>query len=385
MINKQTISKINFNQKRYVIPAIALLPLLFLGHSISTIANHKVEDKEESVETEYINTDLPKPAAEELVNKSKYQSMLSAFGKQTEAAAVLGIDKETDDKVEIDRIYTDEELQTIDSMNRIRANQMEELKGIENQILSSQTSIENTSTSSRTDMEEYRQQLDMIERVARGEKIKTPEEIEQEKIAAAVADSLKKREEERALLERPVEVSKSGRPNESYFNTLGDNNEQPLLIKAMLDQDIKVVDGNRIRIRLMDDVIINDNLLERGTYLFATVTGFGVQRVKAKVTSILVNDKFIKVALNIYDNDGMEGFYVPESAFRDLAKEAGAQAMQQNINMNSSSGDQNFESFAFQTLQGIYQSTSQALSKAVKKNKAKLKYNTTVYLINDKN
>ena len=49
---------------------------------------------------------------------------------------------------------------------------------------------------------------------------------------------------------------------------------------------------------------------EKGTYLYGTVTGFGQQRVRASITSILVGDRFIKVKLSVFDNDGMEGFYV---------------------------------------------------------------------------
>ena len=44
------------------------------------------------------------------------------------------------------------------------------------------------------------------------------------------------------------------------------------------------------------------------------------ERVKATITSILVGDKFINVKLSVFDNDGMEGFYVPESSFREFVK-----------------------------------------------------------------
>ena len=36
----------------------------------------------------------------------------------------------------------------------------------------------------------------------------------------------------------------------------------------------------------------------------------------------------------------MEGFYVPESAFRDFVKDAGASTVQQNINLESDVSDQ---------------------------------------------
>ena len=76
----------------------------------------------------------------------------------------------------------------------------------------------------------------------------------------------------------------------------------------------------------------------------------------AQITSILVGSKFIKVNLSVYDNDGMEGFYVPESAFRDMVKEASAQAIQQNMQLgNNTNSTLSGESVALQALQSIYQ------------------------------
>ena len=121
-------------------------------------------------------------------------------------------------------------------------------------------------------------------------------------------------------------------------------------------------------------------------YLYGLVTGFGQQRVLASITSVLVGNKFIKVNLSVYDNDGMEGFYVPESAFRDMMKEAGAQAIQQNMKFGNNTGSTvSGESVALQALQNIYQSASSALSSNMRKNKARIKYNTIVYLINTSN
>ena len=102
----------------------------------------------------------------------------------------------------------------------------------------------------------------------------------------------------------------------------------------MIDKTTKAHEGMRLRFKLLDDVTLKGTRLRKGTYLYGTVTGFGQQRVMATITSILVRDKFIKVGLSVYDNDGMEGFYVPESAFRDLMKDAKANALQSNINFD---------------------------------------------------
>lgn len=141
----------------------------------------------------------------------------------------------------------------------------------------------------------------------------------------------------------------------------------------------------RASLKLLDDVTVDDTRLKKGTYLYGTVTGFGQQRVRANITSILVGDKFIKVKLSVFDNDGMEGFYVPESSFRDFVKDAGVNTVQQNISFESEDGygsGISGEATALQALQNMYNSATSAISSGIRKNKAKIKYNTIVYLIN---
>ena len=151
----------------------------------------------------------------------------------------------------------------------------------------------------------------------------------------------------------------------------------------MIDKTTKAHEGTRLRFKLLDDVTLKGTKLKKGTYLYGTVTGFGQQRVMATITSILVRDKFIKVGLSVYDNDGMEGFYVPESAFRDLMKDAKANALQSNINFDGGYGSGlSSEAVALQALQNMYQSVTSAVSTNIRKNKARIKYNTIVYLVN---
>ena len=57
------------------------------------------------------------------------------------------------------------------------------------------------------------------------------------------------------------------------------------------------------------------------------MSGFGSQRVKGNIKSILINDNIIKVNLSIYDTDGLEGLYVPSSNFRETTKDVVSQAV----------------------------------------------------------
>ena len=188
----------------------------------------------------------------------------------------------------------------------------------------------------------------------------------------------RKHEEKLAIVKKVMES------NADKFNTVSAEPTADVpLIRAMIDKTTKAHEGTRLRFKLLDDVTLKGTKLKKGTYLYGTVTGFGQQRVMATITSILVRDKFIKVGLSVYDNDGMEGFYVPESAFRDLMKDAKANALQSNINFDGGyGGGLSSEAVALQALQNMYQSASSAVSANIRKNKARIKYNTIVYLVN---
>ena len=156
-----------------------------------------------------------------------------------------------------------------------------------------------------------------------------------------------------------------------YFNTLAKDAREPKLIQAIIDEDIKAVDGSRIRLRLLDDVEIDECVVKRGTYLYATVSGFSSGRVKGNINS-----------LALYDTDGMEGLYVPNSQFRETSKDVASSAMSGNMSMSTGTTGNSLAQWGMQAVNNAYQKTSNAISKAIKKNKVKLKYGTFVYLVN---
>ena len=179
-------------------------------------------------------------------------------------------------------------------------------------------------------------------------------------------------------------VVKARKQTSDYFNTLAENEPEPRLIKAIIDENIKAVDGSRVRLRLLDDVEINGMMLEKGSYMYATMSGFGQQRVKGNVKSLMVDDELVKVNLTLYDTDGLEGLYVPQSSFRETGKDIASGAMSSQMSINNGSYDNTFRQWGMQAIQNAYQQTSNAISKAIRKNKASLKYGTFVYLVNSR-
>ena len=184
--------------------------------------------------------------------------------------------------------------------------------------------------------------------------------------------------------EEAQEVVKKVKVTSDYFNTLCENEPEKKLIKAIIDENVKAVDGSRVRLRLLDDIEINETVVPKGSYIYAIMSGFGSQRVKGSVKSILVDDELIKVSLSIYDTDGLEGLYVPGSTFRETSKDVASGAMSGNMNMGTTSSNNSLSQWGMQALTNAYQKTSNAIGKAIKKNSAKLKYGTFVYLVNGK-
>ena len=213
-------------------------------------------------------------------------------------------------------------------------------------------------------------------------------EAEERRQQQAMIDALTGNTKKKNKKEEKTEiVEKVKDDNSEKFNTVtsAQNVDEPL-IKAMIDKTTKAREGTRLRFKLLDDVTVKGIRLKKGSYLYGIVTGFGQQRVMANITSILVGNKFIKVNLSVFDNDGMEGFYVPESTFREMMKDAGSNVAAQNIQFDvNGTGGVSPEIIALQALQNMYQSASSAVSKNIRKNKAKIKYNTIVYLINTQN
>lgn len=405
--------KIDFKQPKYIFPLVIFVPLCALIYFVMQTFGVGGEQNQK-VATDRINTELPEANAQEA--GSKMYEMSRRFGDEDAFTAVGGLGEELEETETLEHGYSEEELNRIDAAEAERLRQQRELEELERSLAESRKHInsyayddnyssggsssspgyEGRNRSDRySSTDDFASELEQIQMrsyerqkaIEAGLGFNPNGEAEEERKAKLRADSIAKAKQEERERNRPKLVIKSNDTNSEKFNTVGNAFEQAdaSLIRAMIDKTTKAHEGTRLRFKLLDDVTVNGTRLKKGTYLYGTVTGFGQQRVRANVTSILIGGKFINVNLSVFDNDGMEGFYVPESAFRDFMKEAGASTVQQNISFESESGyggGISGESIALQALQNLYNSATSAVSANIRKNKAKIKYNTVVYLIN---
>lgn len=395
----EQLKKINFKQPKYMLPAILYFPILFTGYFvIDMFYTEKAEIADPTMQsTEYLNPNLPQAKVKDELD-GKYESMLKSYGKIDDFSAIENIDGEEENQLEeYESKYSDSDLETMDSTAIAapkRAEEMQRQLQLSAERGNSMQDGEMPLALSETErlIQELQREKEMregLERALAQAREAGQNATETASQAGEVTVNGTITYNENAVNtpsdnDETQEVVKKNRQTSDFFNTLSENEPQSNLIKAIIDEDIKAVDGSRVRLRLLDDIEIGSVVMPKGSYIYAIMSGFGSQRVKGSVKSLLYKDELIKVSLSIYDTDGLEGLYVPSSSFRETSKEVASSAMSGNISMNQGSYDNSLAQWGMQAIQNAYQRTTNAISKSIKKNSAKLKYGTFVYLVNGK-
>ena len=388
------INTINFKQPKYILPAILYPLLLATGYFvIDMFHTEKADIGDPSMQTtEYLNPNLPQPKVKDDL-EGKYESMLKSYGRIDDFTAVDVIDREDKEaeKEEYESKYSDDDLQAMEATAPgspdERDRQMEEQlrRSAERAAALQQqsgdypfplTESERLIQSQQREQalrEELEAALAQLREQSAAQVTGTPAATpaqEQSRAVSAPSD------DDAAMVVRRI------RQSSDYFHTVSENDPQPDLIKAIIDEDLKAVDGRRVRLRLLDDVQIGNLFMPRGSYIYAIMSGFSSQRVKGTVKSVLLYDEIIKVNLSLYDTDGLEGLYVPSSSFRETARDVASGAVGSSMSINNGSSSNALSQWGMQAVQNAYQRTTSAVGKVIRKNSAHLKYGTFVYLVN---
>lgn len=386
------LKKINWKQPKYMLPAILYLPLLLAAYLIIDIFHTEVaEIPDDSMQTtEYLNPELPEAKMKGDGIGGKYESMLKSYGKIDDFSAVDNIDRNQEElKEEYNSQYSDEELAQMQSDSLSRMAEMQ--KRLSESARRGQEMNQGEANLASDSEKQQKETMEELNRALAQIRLQG-----QTSISPTGAEQSEDKEEKIEVNEKAVktpssnediqEVVKKVKVTSDYFNTICENDKEQNLIKAIIDENIKAVDGSRVRLRLLDEIEINEVIVPKGAYIYAIMSGFGSQRVKGNVKSIMVDDNIIKVNLSLYDTDGLEGLYVPGSSFRETTKDVGSGALNNTSALTSSTttSSNSLASWGTQAASNAIQKTSNAISKAIRKNSAKLKYGTFVYLINSR-
>lgn len=143
-------------------------------------------------------------------------------------------------------------------------------------------------------------------------------------------------------------------------------------IRICVHGDQTILNGQNVRLRLLEPMRAGNILLPRNTL----VTGMGrIQgdRLGIGIVSLEYDGMIVPVELTVYDSDGQEGIYIPNSAEVSAVKEVAAN-LGQNLGTsisitNQSAGDQLLSELGKGAIQGV----SQYVSKKMREEKVHLK------------
>ncbi|KMQ72251.1 conjugative transposon protein TraM [Chryseobacterium koreense] len=393
--------KINFKQPKYIFPLILLPVILFLGFQTT-----KYMDKEKKPEelSQDLSLNLGETQDSILSKNAAYDDL---FERGDGRSMLDGIDKDEDSLQNYSDNLDDKQKRYIDSIKMVRSLNSRANGNVGNESYYKQNSQRNF------DEKDFQRSAEMIRmlnnesngsgqnpnsanqnsfRSARNEVENDP--VKMLKKQMLMMDSLEKakdpeyqsalaaenkikmnKEKMAAFLNSTLRVDKSSL-NPS-FNSIAKKNGDSF-IKAVIDENTKGYLGSRIRFRLLEDINVGKHKINKGTILYGQISGFAMQRVNLNVISILKDGNILPVNLSVFDMDGMQGLYVPASDFREMLREMGSNSVQ------GTQMDKGGESFFTSLFSSLFSSTSKTISNMIRQNKAKLKYNSYIYLINDK-
>lgn len=118
--------------------------------------------------------------------------------------------------------------------------------------------------------------------------------------------------------------------NESQYVTQDDDHPY----RVMFTRDQKIKSGDRITVRLLEDMAVDGVLIPKNTHLSATCQ-IG-ERLQIVVTNIEINGRIYALNYTAYDNDGSQGLYCPISGATQTSDKTKNSAVQSASNILSS-------------------------------------------------
>ena len=153
-------------------------------------------------------------------------------------------------------------------------------------------------------------------------------------------------------------------------------------ISACVYGNQTITDGQAVKLRLLEPMAVDDMIIPRN----AVVVGAGRiqgERLGISITSLEYEGTIIPVELMVYDSDGQEGIFIPNSMELNAVKEVAANmggSLGSSINISTDAGAQ----LASDLGKGVIQGTSQYIAKKMRTVKVHLKSGYKVMLYQER-
>lgn len=374
--------KNNFKQPKYILPLIVLPFIFIFNFLILDFFPEKKEELSKLEEKEEMNTSLPDPNMNKIGIDTKLDNLKNAFKSQSDYSAISEEIKEGEinDNIE-ESLYTSDEalelsklkdslkeLKSKKSFNNKYSTPYKASKNRERENLKKQKEALKQQNKVLSSDEQFIKEMKMIDSLLNPSKYNKPQ-IKKKNVKPYIP------------IEKAHIVLNSENLKNPYFNTVSTTNYTKN-VEGLIDEKIKVYRGSRVRIKLASKIVVDGVEIPKHEYIYGIVKNFKAQRIEISVKNILVNNVIYDVDLDVFDLDGMKGLYVPSSKFKEFTQQLGSEGSKTT---EASLMGQNENQTAVQEMVNtVVQTTTKTVSKLIRKNKAVLKYNTKVYLINNK-
>lgn len=149
-------------------------------------------------------------------------------------------------------------------------------------------------------------------------------------------------------------------------------------IEACVHGNQTITDGQSVRFRLLEGMRVAHVIVPRNTVVIGSARVQG-ERLSIQINSLEYAGTIIPVDLSVYDGDGQEGIFIPNSLEVNAVKEVAANmgsSLGSSINISTDAGAQ----LASDLGKGVIQGTSQYISKKMRIVKVHLKAGYRVML-----
>jgi len=152
-------------------------------------------------------------------------------------------------------------------------------------------------------------------------------------------------------------------------------------VLACIHTDQTVMDGQSVRLRLLESIQVGNIIIPSNTILSGTAKIVG-ERMAITVNLLEHGGRIIPVDLRAYDTDGQNGIFIPNlqelSAAKEILANMGTSAGT-SINLSDEAGKQFVADMGRNVIQGV----SQFAAKKLREVKVHLKAGYRVYLLTD--
>jgi conjugative transposon TraM protein len=152
-------------------------------------------------------------------------------------------------------------------------------------------------------------------------------------------------------------------------------------VSAVLPTEMTVAGGERIPIQLLESLSLAGMELPAGTLLYGTVSRFSAERIHIEVSSVSFEGILYSLTFQVADMDGQPGLYVPQAGFVELSREVASDASSTQMPALKGADPGTLAEWVFNLADRGVQTSSRALARAARKNRATLRAGTLIYLI----